>query len=170
MAKPAAPARPSTDARARASGWVRGESLWVDDISQVENGWAGAPFPLVSSSGPLYLGDTVNAAFRFAAIQMDKIRPCEDLTYGCVNVACGTRTPITWPTWGHIRQICLDISDADHPWSFFKAGEKAAYKICRSIRSKQKHVWRPFGIHRVDYGTDFARGRCFFGSSRRPTL
>ena len=69
-----------------------------------------------------------NAAFRFAVIQTDKVRACDDLKYGCANLACATRTPIALATWGHIGQICLDVADAGQPWSFFKADHKAAYK------------------------------------------
>ena len=59
---------------------------------------------------------------------MGKIRAFDDLKYGCVNLACATRTPVSFPTWGHIGQIFLDISTADQPWSFFEADHKAACK------------------------------------------
>ena len=122
MAKPASAERPFTDAasrfdtRAKSSGWIRGDALWTEALSQVEKGWLDAPIPLVSSAGSLYLGaDRVNAAFRFAVIQMDNVRACDDLKYGCVNLACATRTPITLPTWDHIGQICLDVAETDQP-------------------------------------------------------
>ena len=100
-------------------------------MEQVGSGWLGPPQKLVSSDGSLWMGaDSVNAAFRFAVIQMGKIRACDDLKYGCgcVNVACATRTPISLPTWDHIGQICLYIAKTDQPWSFSKVDRKAAYK------------------------------------------
>ena len=43
-------------------------------------------------------------------------------------MACAERAPISLPTWGHIGEIFLDISNADQPWSFPKLDRKAAYK------------------------------------------
>ena len=134
MGKPDSPARPFPDAssryetRSNASGWAHGETLWSEAIGQVEKERLGPPRRLISSDGPLFLGaDRVNAAFRFSAIQRGKIRAFGNLKYGCVNMECATRTPISLPTWDHIGQICLYISTTDQPWSFFKADHKAAY-------------------------------------------
>ena len=85
-------------------------------------------------------GRRINAAFRFAAVQMDKTRACDDLKYGCVNVACATRTSITLPAWCHIGKICIDIADTKRDWPFFKLNHKEAYKICRSIRIRRTHA------------------------------
>ena len=59
---------------------------------------------------------------------MGKIRACDDLRYGCVNLGCDTRTPVSLTTWGHIGRIFLDLATAGQSWSFFKADHKAAYK------------------------------------------
>ena len=115
--------------RAKASGWLHADTLWTEATEKVEKGWMGPPRKLVSPIGYLWLGaGRVNAAFRFDAIQMCRIRASDDLKYGCANEACAARTPISFPTRGHIGEICLDISTTDRPWAFSKVGQKAAYK------------------------------------------
>ena len=59
---------------------------------------------------------------------MGKIRTCGDLKYGCGSLGGATRTPISLPTRGHIGQICLNLADPAHPWSFFNVDHKAAYR------------------------------------------
>ena len=116
-------------ARAKSSGWAHIDALWSGAMDQVSKGWLSAPERIHPAKGaPTMGGHRVNAEFRFAAVQMDKIRACDDLKYGCVNVACATRTAITLPTWGRIGQICIDVADTNRAWSFFKLDHKAAYK------------------------------------------
>ena len=69
-----------------------------------------------------------NVAFRFAVVQPDKTRACDDLKYGLVNRCCTTDTPIKLPTWDHIGKLCLRIRHTDRPWGFPKADHRAAYK------------------------------------------
>ena len=135
VAKPASPTRTFPDAasrsdtRANASGWAHGETLWSDAISQGGKSWVGPLRPLISSAVSTFSGgDRVKAAFMFAVIHMGKIRACDSLKYGCVNLDCAARTPISLPTWDQIGQICLYVSPTDQHWAFFKAAHKAAYK------------------------------------------
>ena len=98
-------------------------------MSQVERGWITDPSPLGDTDGLASVAVVSgNVAFRFAAIQMDKIRACDDFKYGRVNLECAVRTPIKLPTWDHIGQMCLDVDSSDVGWVFFKAGHEAAYK------------------------------------------
>ena len=115
--------------RARGSGFAHQDNLRSEALSQVERGWLTDPLPLGESGGILSV-DTggSNVAFRFAFLQMDKIRACGDFKYGRLNLACSIRTPITLPTWDHIGQLCLGVLDSDVGWAFFKADHEAAYK------------------------------------------
>ena len=132
---PLDPASPLVDAaerfatRARCAGFPHMDSLWPEARSQVERGWLTDPSPLGDSGGLTSVSaGSGNVAFRVASIQMDKIRACDDFKYGRVNLACAVRTPIKFPTWGHIGQMCLDVDGSDMDWSFFKADREAAYK------------------------------------------
>ena len=115
--------------RARASGFAHQDSLWSEALSQVDCGWLTAP-ALLDDSGLLgsVVSEDSNVTFRFAVLQMDKIRACDDFRYGRVNLACSVRSPITLPTWDHIGQLCLDVLHSDVDWGFFKADHEAAYK------------------------------------------
>ena len=62
------------------------DNLWSEALSQVECGWLTAPLPLGESGGmiPAPAGNS-NVTFRFAVLQMGKIRACDDFKYGRVN-------------------------------------------------------------------------------------
>ena len=95
----------------------------------MSGGWLSPPVILGDNGGwaSAQAGQS-NITFRFAAVQLEKIRPCGDFKYGLVNLACANRAPIKLPTWGHIGQICLEVRDTGREWGFFKADRKAAYK------------------------------------------
>ena len=78
----------------------------------------GFRIPPLGESGrflPATSGDT-NVAFRFATLQIDKIRACGDFKYGRINLACPVRSPTTLPTWGHIGQLCLGVLESAMDW------------------------------------------------------
>ena len=108
-----------------------------------------------------------NHAFRFPAVQADKIRACDDLKYGCVNPRYAERTPPTLPTWGHIGEIRLRISDADRPWSFLKTDRESAYKnrplsadsskLCLiTLRNPKDGIWYGFWHRALLFGAPAA--------------
>ena len=157
---------PLTDAaerfalRARCSGFAHQDGLWPEALSQVERGWLTDPLPLGESGGMMSVetGDS-NVTFRFAALQMDKVRACGDFKYGRVNLARTVRTPITLPTWDHIGQLCLGVLGSDVDWAFFKADHEAAYKnwplspdqanrCIAALRSPSDGLWYGF-LHRT---------------------
>ena len=70
----------------------------------------------------------INAVFRFPAAQPGETRSCDDFKYGRINECTLDYTPIALPTWGHLPQLCSDISDSSTDWSFFKADRASAYK------------------------------------------
>ena len=103
--------------------------LWKEALAQVESGWLEQPRPLDSSgrfedSPALPL---VNA-FRFAVVQGEKIRACDDLKASLTNRACKVITPISLPSWEHLAQACILLSDSRHEWSLGKGDESDAYK------------------------------------------
>ena len=105
---------------ARRSVFAHMDSLWREAMSQVDRGWLTDPSPLGDTVGLTSVSaGSGNAAFRFAAIQMGKIRARDDFKYGCVNFACAVRTPIKLPTWDHVGQMCLDVDSSDVDWAFF---------------------------------------------------
>ena len=104
-------------------------AFWQEALTQADAGWPSPPCTF-DETGTLLNTDAegVNVAFRFAVIQPDKIRDCDDLKYGLVNRCCAADTPIKLPTWGRIGELCLRIRHTNRPWAFFRADRKAAYK------------------------------------------
>lgn len=76
-----------------------------------------------SADGDLIVLDSgrCSAAFRLDAVNMDKTRACDDLTYGLVNLSCVADTRIIFPNWGHIGQLCIMAYEADRNIPFSKA-------------------------------------------------
>ena len=111
------------------SGFAHMDNLWSGALSHVECGWLTDPIPLDAAGGMLTVPDGhSNVTFRFAVIQMDKIRAFGDFKYGRVKLACAARTPIRLPTCDYIGQLFLDVLQPDGEWEFFKAVHQAAYK------------------------------------------
>ena len=89
-----------------ASGFAHIDHLWAEAVQQVSDGWLPPPTPLDENGGwATAQSGQSNVTFRFAVVQMDTVRACGDFKHGRVNLACGSRTPIKLPTWGHIGQI-----------------------------------------------------------------
>ena len=105
------------------------QTLWKEALAQVNAGWLDPP-RLLDSSGRFEDSPStplVNA-FRFAVIQGEKIRACDDLKASLTNRACQVITPISLPSWEHLAQACLLISNSAHDWSLGKGDESDAYK------------------------------------------
>ena len=115
--------------RAKSSGYAQGGHLWAESLDQVDSGWLSAPQLLTPAGQFTNEPDArINAAFRFPVSQLGKTRACDDLKYGRVNPCASDATPTKLPTWDHISQMCLGVSDSAAPWSFFKADRESAYK------------------------------------------
>ena len=58
------------DARAKASGWAHIDTLWSEALGHVSKGWLERTHP--AKGAPAMGGRRINAAFRFAVVQMVK--------------------------------------------------------------------------------------------------
>ena len=103
--------------------------LWREALAQANSGWLDPP-RLLDSSGRFADSPStpIVNAFRFAVIQGEKIRACDDLKASLTNRACQVITPISLPSWEHLAQACLLISNSAHDWSLGKGDESDAYK------------------------------------------
>ena len=105
------------------------DTLWAEALSQVSAGWLDSPQLLDNSGRFAHSPQTpIVNAFRFAVIQGDKIRACDDLKASLTNRSCMVLTPISLPSWEHIAQACLDIAQSNCDWSLGKGDESDAYK------------------------------------------
>ena len=104
-------------------------TLWKEALEQVASGWLEPPRLLNSSGRFADSPDTpIVNAFRFAVIQGEKIRACDDLKASLTNSSCSVLTPISLPSWEHLAQACLLVADSGTDWSLGKGDESDAYK------------------------------------------
>ena len=142
--------------RAKSSGYAQGGHLWAEALDQVASGWLSEP-QLSTPPGQFANepASRINAAFRFPVLQLGKTRACDDLKYGSDNPCASDATPIKLPTWGHISQMRLGVSESAVPWSFFKADHGSAYNnlplnpdqapLCvATLRSPDDGLWSGF--------------------------
>ena len=115
--------------RDRRPGFKNAKELWEEALSQVEEGWLHKPAPLSSDGDPPFfeIGHT-NVVFRFGVSHGKKLRACGDLRRNLANTCTAILTPITLPTWDHIRQMAKSIVSAAQDWVFTKGDHASAYK------------------------------------------
>ena len=105
------------------------ETLWAEACEQSDKGWLSRPFPVNASGSKLsFKGKGLNFAFRFAVIQGEKIRACDDLRHSLTNQACAVLTPIKLVSWDHVSHISNKFAEKGLECHFFKADHRAAYK------------------------------------------
>ena len=104
-------------------------TLWKEALTQVGEGWLLAPRQLNSSGRFCDQPELqLNNAFRFAVVQGQKIRACDDLKASLTNRACSVTSPITLPSWEHLSRISSDLSTSHRNLALGKGGESDAYK------------------------------------------
>ena len=107
----------------------KADVLWKEATAQVELGWLDPPRPLNSSGRFADQPDLpINNAFRFAVVQGEKVRACDDLKASLTNRACSVLSPITLPSWEHLSRIASELSSAHRDLALGKGDESDAYK------------------------------------------
>ena len=105
------------------------EALWLEATEQVAKGWLAAP-RILNREGRF--ADAPNFplinAFRFAVLQNEKIRACDDLLASGTNSSCSVLSPITLPSWEHVAHIAAELALSGHDIAFGKGDESDAYK------------------------------------------
>ena len=103
--------------------------LRTDALARTSAGWLDRP-RLLGKSGRFADSPSlpIANAFRFAVAQGEKARAFDDLKASIANRPCKAITPISPPSWGHIAQSCLLISDSRYDWSLGKGDESGACK------------------------------------------
>ena len=103
-------------------------TLRQEACEQSGKGWLSRPFPVDTSGSKLpSKASGLNFAFRFAAIQGEKIRACDDLRHSLTNQACAVLTPTKLVSWDHVSHISNKFASKGLDCHFFKADHRADY-------------------------------------------
>ena len=107
----------------------RSSELCKDGCEQAEKGWLAHPITVDALRSAIFLnGSGINAAFRFAAIQGDKVRDFEDLRHSLTDRACAVLTPIELVSWRHVSHIRNLFAAKDLECKSHKSDHRDAYK------------------------------------------
>ena len=123
------PTGPRFRERAAKSGHENAQLLWDEAMGQVQKGWLLLPAELAADGRPLsWRSKEFDIAFRFGALQQDKLRARDDLKRPMTNLAFSISTPMQLISWGHVSQLSQLVAVKGGDWALFKADRESAYK------------------------------------------